>query len=159
MKKESLSRRLRFILVGMGLCGLAVYGWFIPSAGRGLVAGYPEFSGFFWPWLLFLWATGIPCLIALVPGWKIADSIGKDRSFTQANARRLALIANLAAGDAAFFFIGNVALWLLNMNFPGVVLMSLMVVFVGAAIAVAAACLSHLVQKAAALQEQSDLTI
>jgi hypothetical protein len=32
-------------------------------------------------------------------------------------------------------------------------------VAIGAAVAVAAACLSHLVGKAAALQEQSDLTI
>ena len=38
-------------------------------------------------------------------------------------------------------------------------LMCLIVVFVGVAISVAAAALSHLVMKAAMLQEQSDLTI
>ena len=37
--------------------------------------------------------------------------------------------------------------------------MSLIVVFVGVAISVAAAALSHLVMKAALLQEQQELTI
>ena len=45
------------------------------------------------------------------------------------------------------------------MSHPGVTLLSLLVVFVGIAAAVAAAALSRLVKKAAALQEQSDLTI
>ena len=47
----------------------------------------------------------------------------------------------------------------LEMNHPGIVLISLIVVFFGSAVAVAAAVLSHLVLKAALLQEQSDLTI
>ena len=42
---------------------------------------------------------------------------------------------------------------------PGIILFSLLVVFIGIAIAVAAGALSHLVRKAALLQEQSDLTI
>ena len=75
------------------------------------------------------------------------------------NAKLLALISRLAAGDAVFFFVGNVALWLLDMSHPGVVLLSLLVVFAGVAVSVAAACLSHLVRKAAVLQEQSDYTI
>ena len=65
----------------------------------------------------------------------------------------------LAAADAAFFFAGNLLLLLLDMSHPAVLLASLAVVFVGVAVAVGAAVLSHLAQKAAALQEQSDLTI
>ena len=38
-------------------------------------------------------------------------------------------------------------------------LLSLLICFAGVAVTVAAICLSHLVQKAAGLQEQSDLTI
>lgn len=45
------------------------------------------------------------------------------------------------------------------MSHPGVALFSLLVVFAGVAVAVASAVLSHLVQKAAVLQEQSDFTI
>ena len=92
-------------------------------------------------------------------GWKIAGSIGRDRSFSEENARRLGWVSMLAAGDAAFFFAGNVLLLFLNMSHPGVLLASLGVVFAGAAVSVTAAALSHLVKKAAILQEQSDWTI
>ena len=56
-------------------------------------------------------------------------------------------------------FLGNLILTFLNMNHPGILLISLMVIFLGISVSIAAAALSHLVLKAAVLQEQSDLTI
>ena len=159
MDQKVLSKWLKVIILGVGLCGLIVYGLVIPAYGRSLVARYPEFSNRFVPWLLFLLATGVPCYAVLVLGWRIADTIGADRSFIPENGSRLTWISRLAAGDAGFLFTGNVVLLLLNMSHPGVFLGLLVIVFLGIAVAVAAACLSHLVQKAAALQEQSDLTI
>ena len=159
MKQKSLSKWLKIIMIGLAVCGLVVYGIVLPSYGASLKAQYPEFSNRFWPWLIFLWMTGIPCYAVLVLGWRIADRVGRDRSFTEENARSLKWVAWLAAGDAAFVFAGNLLLLLLNMSHPGVLLLSLLVVFLGVAVAVAAAVLSHLVRKAAALQEQSDLTI
>jgi hypothetical protein len=103
--------------------------------------------------------TAIPCYIALVLAWRIASNIGADKSFSLANASLFKWISILAAADSAFFFVGNIVLWLLNMNHPGIVVFSLLVVFAGVAVAVAAAALSHLVVKAADLQEQSDWTI
>lgn len=159
MKQSVLSVWLKIIILGLGVLGLIVYAAIIPGYGRAMVARYPEFAYCYWPWLVFLWATAVPCYVALGFGWPLAVSVGQDRAFTRANAKRLRAIGRLAAADAAFFFVGNVALWLMNMNHPGIVLISLLVAFVGASIAVAAACLSHLIDRAAALQEQSDLTI
>ena len=45
------------------------------------------------------------------------------------------------------------------MNHPGVILYSLIVVFAGVAVSVVSAALSHLVLKAALLQEESDLMV
>jgi hypothetical protein len=159
MEQKTLSRWLKVILVGVGLCGLVVYGAVLPLDGQSLVGQNPDMANRYWPWLIFLWATGVPCYAALVIGWRIAVNIGKDRSFSEDNARHLKRIALLAAGDAVFFFIGNIVLLFANMSHPGVVLGSLLVVFAGVAVSVAAAALSHLVLKAALLQEQSDLTI
>lgn len=97
--------------------------------------------------------------MVLYYGWKISANIGNDQSFTDQNASLLKNISVLAALDAAFFFTGNIVLLFLNMSHPGVVLASLVIVFVGVAVSVAAAALSHLVKKAAVLQEQSDWTI
>ena len=159
MRQKTLSTWLKVILVGVGICGLLVYFLVIPSYGKSLVSFYPEFSYRYYPWLFFLWMTGIPCYVALVLGWKIAVNIGKDRSFSQVNADCLKWISWLSAGDAVFFFIGNLIFLYANLSHPGVALFSLFIVFAGIAVSVVAAALSHLVQKAAALQEQSDLTI
>ena len=159
MEQKSLSKWLKLILLGMGICGLAVYLAVVPSFGDSLRSQYPEFAGRYWPWLIFIWVSGIPCYAVLVLGWRIAANIGRDASFSLENARFLRSIAVLAALDAAYVFLGNLAMLFLDMSHPGVVLLSLLVVFAGAAVAVAAGALSHLVRKAALLQEENDLTI
>lgn len=159
MEQKTFSRWLKGIIIGIGLCGAVVYTAVVPALAEYMLARYPEFSMAVLPWKLFIWCSGIPCFAVLYFAWKIVSDIGLDRSFTNENAKRLKGVCGLAAGDALFFFSGNVLLLFLNMNHPGIALASFVVVFIGIAVAVAAAALSHLVTKAAALQEQSDLTI
>lgn len=159
MEQKTLSNWLKYILIGTGICGMIVYVFVIPMCGRYIQELYPEFSNCFWPWLIFLWISEIPCFTVLVFGWKIATNIGKDLSFSEDNSKFFKWISNLSAADAAFFFVGNIILLLNNMNHPSILLASFAVEFVGIAISVASAVLSHLVSKAAALQEQSDWTI
>lgn len=159
MEQKNLSKWLKLILLGVGICGLIIYVFIIPMYGLSLRTLYPEFSNRFWPWLIFIWVSGIPCFMVLHLSWKISSNIGKDLSFTEQNASLLKSISILSAADAGFFFVGNIVLLLLNMSHPGVVIASFIIVFVGVAVAVASAALSHLVKKAAALQEQSDWTI
>ena len=159
MEQKALARWLKLILVVIGICGLVIYFGVFPSYGQALVQANPEFSNRYWPWLIFLWISGIPCYTVLVFGWKIAANIGRDKAFSVDNAKYFKWIAWLAAGDGLFFFVGNIVFLLVNISHPGIVLCSLIIVFVGVAVAVTSAVLSHLVQKAADLQEQSDLTI
>ena len=159
MEQKHLSLWLKAILVGVAFCGLVVYALVVPMYGLNLRSLYPEFSNRFWPWVSFIWLSGIPCFLVLCHAWKIATNIGRDQSFTERNASLLKSISILAALDAGFFFIGNIVLLFLNMSHPGVVIASLVIVFAGVAVSVAAAALSHLVKKAAVLQEQSDWTI
>ena len=160
MSQKSLSHWLKVILVGLALCGAVVYALVIPEAGKYLVSGAPELAPWYWPWLIFAWITAIPCCAVLVLGWKIAVNIGADRSFTLENALLLKRIALWAAGDSALVFVWNlVCFFITGMNHPAVALLLLLVVFVGVAISIAAAALSHLVRKAADLQEQSDWTV
>ncbi|WP_018962548.1 DUF2975 domain-containing protein [Coprothermobacter platensis] len=159
MNQSSLSKWLKWILVVIGLCGLIVYAWVIPSLGKMLLSEYPEFSYCYVPWMILIGITVVPCYVVLVFGWKIAGNIGMDRSFSLENAKLLKQIAVFAAADAGFFFVMNVVYWFLNMNHPGIVLASITILLVGTAISAASAILSHLVGKAAELQKQSDLTI
>lgn len=159
MEQKYLSKWLKLILIGVCICGLIIYFFIIPMCGMSLRQQYPEFSNRFWPWLIFIWASGIPCFIVLYYGWRISSNIGNDRTFTEKNAALLKSISIISASDAGFFFVGNIVMLLLDMSHPGVVLASFVIVFAGVAIAVASAALSHLAKKAANLQEQSDWTI
>ena len=159
MEQKSLARWLKIIIVCTGLCGLLVYAAVMPAMAEYVMEGYPEFAGAILPWKILIWCSAIPCYLVLFFAWDIASGIGADSSFTLRNARNLTWISGLAAGDALFFFLGNMVLLFLDMNHPGIMFASLVVVFIGIAVAVTAAALSHLVKKAAVLQEQSDLTI
>ena len=159
MNQQKLSSWLKAIIIIIGLCGLIVYFGILPDCGSWMQDSYPEFASWHWPWMIFLWITAIPCYAILVLAWKIAVNIGENRSFSSSNAALLQGIAWLVAGDILFFFLGNVVFFFMSMNHPGIFLISLLICFVGFSVTVAVACLSHLVRKAADLQEQSDLTV
>lgn len=159
MTQKSLSNWLKGIILGIGICGLVIYAGVIPLWGQTIAVTYPEFSYCYYPWLGFIWISGIPCYGVLILGWQVASRIGNDQSFSRENSVSLKKISMLSAGDAVFVFGVNILYLLLNMNHPGIVIGFLFVVFAGAAVSVVSAALSHLVGKAAELQEQSEWTI
>ena len=159
MSQRSLAKWIQGILIGFGICGVIVYAGIIPMVGRDIVYRDPEFEYMFLPWLILLLITAIPCYIFLFFGWKISVNIENDRSFSTENAGYLKKMAYLALGDTVFFLLGNIVFLFLNMNHPGVLLGSFLVDFVGVAVSVGCAALSHLVQKAAEMKAENDLTI
>ena len=87
------------------------------------------------------------------------SAIAKDESFTVKNAEYLKKISFLATVDVVFLLAWNVILFALKMSNLNIFLVCLLIDFMGVVIAVIFAALSHLVGKAAVLQEQSDYTI
>ncbi|MCD8107705.1 MAG: DUF2975 domain-containing protein [Oscillospiraceae bacterium] len=159
MDLKVLVRWLRAVIIGVGVCGLVAYGVVCPVCGLKIVEDHPDVSGWFAPWLGFILITAVPCYIVLVYCWKIVSNIAVGKAFSYDNAKYFSVMSYLAIGDIAFFFAGNVVLLLLNMNHPGVIVASLLIVFIGIAVAVVFATLSHLVKKAADLQQENDLTV
>ena len=155
MDQKRLSGWMKLIILGCALCGAVLFLYFLPVWLLGMDGGANA-----WPWVVCMWVAAIPCYGVLACGWRIAREIGADNSFSAVNARLLKIVSMLSAGDACFLLLASVALCLLNRPTPWVLpVISAFVCFVGLAISVAAACLSHLVLKAAKLQEDSDLTI
>lgn len=159
MEQRTLVRWLKLLVIFVAVCGIVLCGGILPMEGKRFIAVYPEFSYCYLPWLIFVWILAIPCFIALVLAWKIFGNIERDCSFCMENADALLKVSFLAAADAGFLFFGNVLFFVLSMNHPAVLLAACMVAIVGVGISVAAAVLSHLVGKAAKLQEENDLTI
>lgn len=159
MTQTSLSKWLKGVIIGIAICGAIIYVCLIPFIGRDMVDANPEYAYCYLPWLVVLWVSAIPCYLVLYYGWKITGEIGRDHSFSMENAGYLKRISMLALIDSGYFFAANLILLLLNMNHPSILLASLFVDFAGIAVAVAAAALSHLVQKAAEIQSENELTI
>ena len=159
MQQKSLSSWLKAAIVCLAVFGLFVYGAILPYYGRLLAIRNPDYAHCFWPWMTLLILTAVPCYTSLVFGWKIATDIGRDHSFSDANARRMKWISNLAFGDVVLFVFGNTMLLFLGMSHPGVFLISLLPDMLGVAVAVCAAALSHLIYKSASMQQDVDLTI
>ena len=144
MRQKELEKWLKIVIIAVALCGLVVCAVAIPWIGHGLV--------------MFI-ISAIPCYVILYLGWRVAVNIGKDRSFSMENARHIKLASKIILFDALYFFIVNICMWRIYVNHPGVILALVFIVFACVVASVVAAVLSHLVVKAADLQEQSDLTI
>lgn len=154
-----LAKWLRIAVALLTILGTVLYFIMIPAEGGAMADAYPEFAYCYIPWLAILWCTAIPCYAAMIFAWQIARDIGQEHPFTHDNARRVRRIGQLALADVVFFFAANVVMVLLNMSHSGIVLVALFICIAGAAFVAAAMALSHLVGRAAELQEDSDLTI
>lgn len=158
MEQKTLAHWLKGVLIGIALIlGLLIF-WLLPVLGRNTV-GHPVLSAHLWAWLLMIWVAAVPCVLVLWAAWRIVENIEGDRSFSLENAALLRRIAVLAAVDGVYFFLINAVYALIGFSEGWLFLASLFVDFVAVAVTVAGAALSHLVKKAALLQDESDLTI
>lgn len=159
MSRKILSFWLKLIVVLFALCGFFVYGFLIPTLANETVSGAPEFAFAYWPWLIILLGTAVPCYLSLICLWKLAGNMAKDQSFKRENARLLKWIAILAVFDSVYFFVGNIIMGMLNAHHFTLLALALVTTIIGIAISAFAASLSYLFTKAADLQDQIDLTI
>ena len=103
MSQKSLSYWLKFVIIIMALCALAVH----TAASLMLtVSEAEEIDKLRMPWLIFLWASAIPILFAVIVSWKTAANIGIGNAFCMQNAKHLKNIAICSAVDAAWVLIG-----------------------------------------------------
>ena len=159
MEQRKMVKWLKFLVIFVAICGLILCAVVIPVVGRELSGISPELGRYFKPWVTFVWVLAIPCFAALVHAWMIFSNIEKNKAFSMENAKHMEKISYLAGADTIALISGNIVLLILNINHPSVFLVFLMIGIIGIGISVAAAVLSHLIQKAANLQDENDLTI
>ena len=159
MKQKELSFMLKCVVIGVALCLLLVCALMIPVKAESFVQDGLMDKGFRIPWMISVWIAAVPCVPILIQCWGVTVDIGRDRSFSRDNAARLKRIAYLALGIVAYFFPCNLVLFLLSLVPDRVLAWAGLFCCAGLAFAVCAAALSHLVIKAAELQEENELTV
>lgn len=159
MNYKLIKSVMRFFIIALALIGLVFYAYAVPVIGKTLANRYPEFSHCYYPWLIFISITGIPCYIVLVKLWKLSTFVGDDNVFQPATVKIFRNISQLAAIDITFFFIMNVAFLLIGMSHPTILIASFVLTIVGAGFSFCSKVASEYVNQAAKLQEENDLTI
>lgn len=159
MKRDTISKLLKIMILGMGIGGFAIFLLVFPTVSKELVSSYPEFSNYYLPWLIFIWLTAIPCYIVLGLMWKFATSVRQGTIFTFINGKRMKKIFFWTVSDTTFFLLGNIFLFLLNRSHPSIFILSMGIIFIGYSIAVISVAFAEFLNGAAALQEENALTI
>ena len=159
MKQRELSLLLKAAIVITALVTLFLLQVFAPLVGDDYRRSAPEMAHLYWPLLLFLWGSSLPFFTALALGWCIASDMGRDRSFCRENALRLKWVCRLALLESGIYCAALVIAVFLNIGSPGTSFLLIFTILAGLVVAVIAAILSHLVDKAVALQQENDLTV
>lgn len=153
---KKLGKSLKLVIIILGILGLGVYAAVIPWSLMTFVETFPEFTGWFTPWLIFLLITALPLYVILALGIKVSKKIESDNSFTFENVRSLKGVAMCLIVEAIYFFLGNVILWVFNMNFPGVIAASVVLCVFVFCIAIAVDILAVLIKKAVEMREENE---
>ena len=162
MKKTTMTRLLHGALIVCTLLLAGLFFWAIPTYGAYMATTEaPEFAYAYWPCLIWAWCFAAPIFAAVIPAWRICSSISSEEgAFTRSNARCLRWIAYLAFADAVIFPAGMLIVGAMGAGSPGlVVLVTPTVMLACVAVGIAFLCLACLVDDAAKLKEDSDLTI
>lgn len=159
MKQRELSILIRIVLAVGVVCTLFLAAVFVPELGKDIAEEFPNLAGAFWPCLIFFWVTAAVMIAFLCVVWLIARDIGRDKSFTLENAKRLSVCSLLALTDTLLYIIAGVVLMGLNLLHISVFMLGVLICAVGAAVTVCCAALSHLTRKAADMQSENDLTV
>ena len=159
MKAKHFSFIMKFIIIALAVFGAVFYA-LVPNL-VGVMAELLHFTSHsvFYPWTIVILLTAIPCYAVLVLAWLMANTVKKETQFSHKNADRLKKMAICALADGVFFLLANLWLWIEGLNISAVVILSVLVLLVAIAFAAVATVLAGMVEKAAVLQEESDLTI
>lgn len=157
-------KKIAKCLIGAGIMAalgiLIVFGFYVPIAAAEMKQIYPDYAPLYWPGLLGLWAIAALFLAGLWEYFRVCVRIGKEQSFCTDNAESLGRIALYMALDGA--------LWLGAVFAPGLLfhvsigpawIIFFLCAMASFALSILAWGLGKLVQRAATIQEENDLTV
>ena len=159
MTNQKMAAVLKTVILFLSVLGVGLFAGVVPAGLYLFVDQFPEFHPFFYPWLIFLSVFSVPLFVILGFGLAIAKEIGNDNSFSSQNVRYLSGISVCLLADSGYFFAGNLVLWVLNLNYPIVVLFAIALCLFAVTISATVRVLAQLVNKAVRMREENEAII
>ncbi|WP_404457236.1 DUF2975 domain-containing protein [Oceanobacillus kapialis] len=149
--------KIAVVLIGVIVLALSIF-W-LPYQANLLANMYPEFSYLQYPLLLGLLVTTIPFFFALYQALKLLRNIDYEKAFSTMTIQSLKQIKYSALTISVMYMVGFITLLYLNAANPGILLMGLVIIFCSGVIAVFAALLQKLLNKALEIKSENELTV
>lgn len=158
MNEKMLSRLTRLAILLIGVCGvLSCLLWVPISTENATLRALPWRSYSFLIQYVFHWCVSLPCFLLLGLAWRVTANMNCDGLFMEENARYVGRAAVILIFDDLAFLIGNVIFAALGWN--RWLTLHIPVAVTGLVLAIFMYVLSQYLARAAALQEESDLTV
>ncbi len=154
MSSKTLCAWVRFAVIAAAICGGFLCLVF-PSWMKNILSELYGTQGSYL-WIGYVLLSAVPCFAVLCLIWRVAGAIRYEKVFTEETAKTIHTAAIWLFSDAIYVFLGNIVLFLMNINHPGIVLCIMAGVLLLIVFGVLAAVLSRYISKAADLQEISE---
>ena len=158
MSQKNISNGLKVFSAFVAFVGAVFFFWYVPTLIYE-VAYFEDLDYLRWPGTIGMWVIAFFCYVALAEFWKICTNIGNDNSFSMANAKSMARIG--LCGLAVFILIlgGSIFVAIINMMSAAIFFIIFFAEAVAIGMIVICFALSKLIENAAKIKEENDLTI
>lgn len=159
--KRSSTIFLQFVIVALAIVALIIMIRFPQTEGR--AANLDLFSIYADPFIVYMYLASIAFFVALYQAFKLLGYIGKNMVFSQAAVNTLRTIKYCGVVLIGFFIGGEVYIVVVSRkveeDIAGGVMMGVILIFVSAVVATAAAVFEKTLQTAVDMKSENDLTV
>ena len=161
MTRKTMTIGLKSITALLAMLILFFFFVDLPSIGQAIAKQNTEYAWAYWPWLIGAWVFMLPILTAFIPAWQIFDTIReKGKAFCHENAGRFRLMGHCAmAAGIIFLCLMLIMTFQRASSAPLLIVVTPLVLLFFLALSFICRVFSHLVEEAAELKEENELTI
>lgn len=159
MKRETLFLKLAVFLIGTPVLALCIFG--LPWIAKDAAESGSELAYFLYGILIVMYVSAIPFFVALYQAFRLLSYIDKNKAFSELSVRSLKNIKNCAITISILYVAGMPFFYLIGEkdDAPGVIVIGMVLTFAPMVIAVFAAVLQRLLEKAIDIKTENDLTV
>lgn len=159
MKQINIAFRLKCICIAFAIAGLLFFFLVLPFIAGAAYQDSDQYAPLLVPGLAAAYLIGVLCYLILFQFWKVSINIGKNLSFCLENSNAFVWMSRYSMLIFVLCLIFLIYTFIQKLLFSGVLLLNLILLFLGMALAVLTSALSHLIENAYELKEENDLTI
>lgn len=159
MEQKTIAKYLKIFSIITAFIGGIFFFWYIPVIISEMADMFKEAVFLKIPAIICILFIACLCYMALGNFWKICTQIGNNNSFCKENAQSMKNIGKLAFVVLIMILAGTIFLLMIGFLNAAWFFICLFTAFVACGIAVICFALSKLIENAAIIKEENDLTI